>query len=71
MIDRAARYLLEIYEPGEALEFAARAMADNQASRPATAAEWEHVLKILQDSERVTEILRDIERVGGPPKHDL
>jgi hypothetical protein len=71
MIDRAARYLLEIYEPGEALKFAARAIADNRASRPATAAEWEHVLEILRAPERVAEILHDIERVGGPPEHDL
>ena len=71
MIDRAARYLLEIYKPGEAFEFAARAVADNRASRPATATEWEHVLNILRDPERVAEILRDIERVGGPPEHDL
>jgi hypothetical protein len=64
MVERVTRYLLEVYDPDEALEFATRAVLDSRVKdQPAMVLEWERVIKTLRDAERVAEILRDLKHV--------
>src|SRR5262249_59116248 len=48
MVDRVTRYLLEVYDSDEALDFAIRAAVDSRAKgQPAMVVEWERVIETL------------------------
>lgn len=56
MVERVARYLIEVYGLEEAVGFATHAVADARASgKPTMASEWELVIGLLRNPERVAQ----------------